>query len=69
MESVRQSVKQIRFLKCYWGDQIKKDEMVRACSTMGQMANSYTVLFEKPEKKRPLAVPRRVDGKKILECI
>jgi hypothetical protein len=34
-------------------DKIKKDEMGRACSTMGEMRHAYKVLFTKPERKRP----------------
>jgi hypothetical protein len=30
------------------------DEMSRACSTIGEKTNTYTILVGKPERKRPL---------------
>ena len=35
------------------GDQIKKTEMDRACSTMGKKRGAYRVLVEKTERRRP----------------
>jgi hypothetical protein len=40
-------------------DQVKEDEMGRACSTLGEMMNGYRILVGKPEAKRPLGRPRR----------
>jgi len=38
----------------YYGDQIKEDEMDRACSTHGRDENAYKIPDRKPESKRPL---------------
>jgi hypothetical protein len=48
-------------------DQVKKDEMGRACSTNGTKRNAYRILVGKPEGRRPLGRPRcrRVDNIKI----
>jgi hypothetical protein len=35
-------------------DQVKEDEMGRACSTNGKKRNAYRILVGKPEEKRPL---------------
>jgi hypothetical protein len=40
-------------------DQVKEDEMGRACSTNGGKRNAYRILVGKPEGKRPLGKPRR----------
>jgi hypothetical protein len=40
-------------------DQVKKDEMRRACSTNGEKKNVYGILVVNPEGKRPLGRPRR----------
>jgi hypothetical protein len=39
------------------GDQIEKNEMGGACSTMGETRGVYTVLVGKPMGKRPLRRP------------
>jgi hypothetical protein len=39
-------------------DQVKEDEMDRACSTNGEKRNTYRILVGKPEEKRPLGRPR-----------
>jgi hypothetical protein len=39
-------------------DQVKEDEMVRACSTNGGAEECYGILVGKPEGKRPLGRPR-----------
>jgi hypothetical protein len=41
------------------GDQVKKTEMGRACSTNGDSRGAYRVLVEKPEGRRPLGIKRR----------
>jgi hypothetical protein len=48
-------------------DQVKEDEMGRACSTNGEKRNGYRILVGKPEGKRPLGGPRHrwVDNIKI----
>jgi hypothetical protein len=40
-------------------DQVKEDEMGRACSTNGEKRNAYRILVGKPEGKRPLGRPNR----------
>jgi hypothetical protein len=40
-------------------DQVKEDEMDRACSTNGEKRNAYKILVRKPEGKRPLSKPKR----------
>jgi hypothetical protein len=50
---------ELLFSKYTYNDQIKKDEMGRACSTNGAKRNAYRVLVGKPEGKRPLERPRR----------
>jgi len=49
------------------GDQIKEDEMGRACGMYGRERNLYSVLVGKPEGKRPLGRyrGRREDSIKI----
>jgi hypothetical protein len=39
-------------------DQVKKDEMGRACSTNGEKRNAYRILVGKPEEEKPLGRPR-----------
>jgi hypothetical protein len=41
-------------------DQVKEDEMGRACSTKGEEKNAYRILVGNPEGKRPLGRPRRM---------
>jgi hypothetical protein len=50
-----------------YNDQVKEDEMGRACSTNGEKRNAYSILVGKPEEKRPLERLRRwwVDNIKI----
>jgi hypothetical protein len=38
-------------------DQVKEDDMGRACSTLGARRNAYKILVGKPEGKRPLGRP------------
>jgi hypothetical protein len=40
-------------------DQVREDEMCRACSTNGEKRNAHRILVGKPEAKRPLGRPRR----------
>jgi hypothetical protein len=40
-------------------DQIKEDEMGGALGRMGEMRNTYKILFGKPEEKRTLGRPKR----------
>jgi hypothetical protein len=42
-----------------YNDQIKEEEMGRACSTNGEKMNAYRVLVGKREGKRLLGRPRR----------
>jgi hypothetical protein len=44
--------------KYNYNDQLKDDEMARACSTNGDKQNSYRILVGKLEGKRPLGIPR-----------
>jgi hypothetical protein len=46
------------FITC--NDQVKEDEMGRACGTNGgrEKLNAYRILVGKPEGKRPLGRPR-----------
>jgi hypothetical protein len=48
-------------------DQVKEDEIGKACSTNGEKRNAYRILVAKPEGKRPLGRPRRkwVDNIKV----
>jgi hypothetical protein len=48
-------------------DQVKEEEMGRACSMNGEKRNVYRILVGKPEGKRPLGRPRRrwVDNVKM----
>jgi hypothetical protein len=39
-------------------DQVKEDEMSRACNTNGAKRNAYRILVVKPEGKRILGRPR-----------
>jgi hypothetical protein len=40
-------------------DQVKEDEMSRACSMMEEKGNVYRILVGNPEATRPLGRPRR----------
>jgi hypothetical protein len=42
-----------------YNDQVKENEMGRACSTNGEKRNAYRILVGKREGKRPLGRPRR----------
>jgi hypothetical protein len=42
-----------------YNDQVKEDEMGRACSTNGEKRNAYRILVGKQEGKKPLGRPRR----------
>jgi hypothetical protein len=44
--------------KYYSGDEIKKNEMGRACSMYGARRGAYRVLVRKPEGRKPLERPR-----------
>jgi hypothetical protein len=41
-------------------DQVKEDEMGRACSTPGQKRNVYRILLGKPERKETLGRNRHL---------
>jgi hypothetical protein len=43
----------------YSGDQIKKNEVGVACSTLGEGRDAYRILVERPEGRRLLGRPRR----------
>jgi hypothetical protein len=45
--------------KYYSGDQIEKNEMGGACSTMGERSGAYRILVGTPDGRRPLGRPRR----------
>jgi hypothetical protein len=49
----------VLFSKYNYDDQVKKDEIGRACRTNGKKRNAYRILVGKPEGKRPLERPRR----------
>jgi hypothetical protein len=42
---------------CNLNDQVKEDEMGKACSTKGEKRNAYRILLGNPEGKRPLGRP------------
>jgi hypothetical protein len=42
-----------------YNDQVKDDEMDRACSTKWDKRNAYGIMVGNPEGKRPLGRPRR----------
>jgi hypothetical protein len=39
-------------------DQVKEDEVGRACSTHEEKRNAYRILMGRPERKRPLGRPK-----------
>jgi hypothetical protein len=45
--------------KYYSGNQIEKNEMGGACSTMGEKSGAYRILVGRPEGRRSLGRPRR----------
>jgi hypothetical protein len=45
--------------ECVGDDQVKEDEMGRACSTNGEKTNICRTLVGKPEGNRLLGIPRR----------
>jgi hypothetical protein len=47
------------FIQYYSGDQIEKNEMGGAYSTIGEREGVYRVVMVKPKGKRPLGRPRR----------
>jgi hypothetical protein len=47
------------FFKYYYSNEINKDEMCGACSTEGELRNSYETTLGKPEGKRSLGRYRR----------
>jgi hypothetical protein len=49
----------VLFSKHILNDQIKEDEIGRACSTHGEKRNACRILVGKPDGKRPLERPRR----------
>jgi hypothetical protein len=49
----------VLFSKYNQNDQVKEDEMGRACSTNGEKRNAYKILVGNPEGKRPPGRPRR----------
>jgi hypothetical protein len=42
--------------------QVKENYISRTCSTNGKKRNAYRILVGKPEGKRPLGTPRRMDN-------
>jgi hypothetical protein len=42
-----------------YNDQVKEDDMARACSTNMEKRTAYTILMGEPEGKIPLGRPRR----------
>ena len=46
-------------IKCHSGDQVKKNEIGRACSTDGERRGTHRVLVVKLEGRRPLTRPNR----------
>jgi hypothetical protein len=42
-----------------YNDQVKEDEVRRACSANGEERNAYRILEGKPEGMRPVGRPRR----------
>jgi hypothetical protein len=57
----------LKKIVAFRGEQVKEDEMGRACSTNGAKRNAYRILVGKPEGKKPPGRPRRrwVDNVKI----
>jgi hypothetical protein len=56
----------ILFAKHNENDQVKEDEMGRACSMNGEKRCAYRILVGKPEGKRPLG-DQNVGGWTILK--
>jgi hypothetical protein len=48
----------VLFAEYNQNDEVKEDEMGRACSMNGAKRNAYRILVEKQEGKRPLGRPR-----------
>ena len=46
-------------IRYYLGNEIRKNEMGRACNTCGERRGAWRVLMGKPKGKRPLGRPRR----------
>jgi hypothetical protein len=44
----------VLFSKFIYNDEVKEDEMGRACSTNRERRNAYRILVGKPEGRRPL---------------
>jgi hypothetical protein len=42
------------FVKYNYNDEVKEDEIGRACSTNREKRNAYRILMGKPDGKRPL---------------
>jgi hypothetical protein len=51
--------KLVRFAKYNWNDQVKEDEMGRACSMNRKKRNAYRILVGKQKGIRPLGRLRR----------
>jgi hypothetical protein len=54
----------VPFPKYNKNDQVKEDEMCRACSTYGKW-KAYKIIVGKPEGRGPLGRPRRRQENKI----
>jgi hypothetical protein len=49
----------VLLIKYHLGDQVKKTEMSRTCSTCWERSGAYRVFVGKPEGRRLLGRPRR----------
>jgi hypothetical protein len=49
----------VLFIKYYYGDQMRENEMTGQVARMGEMKNASSILVGKPEGKRPFERPRR----------
>jgi len=49
----------VLLIRYYLGNEIRKNEMGRACNTCGERRGAWRVLMGKPKGKRPLGRPRR----------